>query len=180
MAAQESRTASLPANADAYQLALPEGFKLPDGVALELNANDPNFKAAQAMAHAKGWTQADFSDALGVVAMMEANKAAAFETAKSAELGTLGANADKRIAAIVPWIVAEAGEKDAKPIIATLATAAHVRFFEKILAKQTSQGAASFTQQHRVAPDDKSIPGYEGMSFEQRRFAQDQRARKTG
>jgi hypothetical protein len=57
-----------------------------------------------------------------------------------------------------------------------LPRAAHVRMFEKIMTKLTSQGAAGFSQQHRVAPDDNKIPGYENMSFEQRRFAQDQAA----
>jgi hypothetical protein len=51
-----------------------------------------------------------------------------------------------------------------------------LRYHETIMAKLSSQGAASFSQSHRVAPDANPIPGYEGMSFEQRRLAQDQNA----
>ncbi|WP_426433682.1 hypothetical protein [Bradyrhizobium genosp. P] len=41
--------------------------------------------------------------------------------------------------------------------------------------KASSQGAASFSQQHRAAPE-AGIPGFEKMSFEQKRYAQDQQA----
>jgi hypothetical protein len=57
-----------------------------------------------------------------------------------------------------------------------MVTDAHLRFYEKLQQRITSQGSASFSQQHRVAPDMESIPGYENMTFEQRRHAQDQLA----
>jgi hypothetical protein len=68
------------------------------------------------------------------------------------------------------------GEADAAPIRATIVTDAHLRFYEKLMNKISSQGTASFSQSHRVAPDTNPIPGYETMSFEQRRYAQDQLA----
>jgi hypothetical protein len=40
----------------------------------------------------------------------------------------------------------------------------------------TSQGTMPFSQQHRTPPEANKIPGYENMSFEQRRHAQEQRA----
>jgi hypothetical protein len=46
--------------------------------------------------------------------------------------------------------------------------------------KFQSQGAASFSQAHRVAPDDNKIPGYDKMSFAEKRLAQDQRAAQRG
>jgi hypothetical protein len=57
-----------------------------------------------------------------------------------------------------------------------MVTDAHLRFYEKMQQKVTSQGSASFSQQHRVAPDDGKIPGFDRMSFEQQRLAQDQLA----
>jgi hypothetical protein len=57
-----------------------------------------------------------------------------------------------------------------------MVTDAHLRFFERMQQKVTSQGSASFSQQHRVAPDGGSIPGFEKMSFAQQRQAQDQLA----
>jgi hypothetical protein len=73
-------------------------------------------------------------------------------------------------------LFSEVGDADAKPILSTMMTDAHLRFYEKLQHKITSQGTASFSQQHRVAPDADGIPGYDKMSFEQRRFAQDQQA----
>jgi hypothetical protein len=87
-----------------------------------------------------------------------------------------GVNAPQRVDAVGRFITAEMGEADAKPIRATIVTDAHLRFYEKLMNKISSQGAASFSQQHRAAPDTNPIPGYESMSFEQRRQAQDQNA----
>ena len=71
-------------------------------------------------------------------------------------------------------------EQDARPIRATLATEAHLRFYETIMTKLSNQGSASLSQSGRVAPDDKAIPGFKDMSFEQRRYAQDQLAARRG
>jgi hypothetical protein len=87
-----------------------------------------------------------------------------------------GVNAPQRVDAVGKWITGEMGEADARPIRATIVTDAHLRFYEKLMNKISSQGAASFSQQHRAAPDTNSIPGFDKMSFEQRRFAQDQLA----
>jgi hypothetical protein len=65
------------------------------------------------------------------------------------------------------------GEADAKPSRATLVTDAHLRFYEKIMNRLTSQGVGPFSQQHRVAPESNKIPGFEKMSFAEQRFAQD-------
>lgn len=143
-AAEDSRKLSLPATPEAYQLALPEGFRAPDGIEVKLDANDPMLKDAQAMAHAKGWSQQDFSDALGVVATMKANETAAYEVAKTKNLEALGAKGPERIDAVTRWLNANGSEAEVKPIIATLATAAHVTFFEKIISKLSSQGSATF------------------------------------
>jgi hypothetical protein len=51
----------------------------------------------------------------------------------------------------------------------TLATAKHVEGWEKLIRAFSSQGSAGFSQAHRTAPDDSKIPGYDGMTFEQRR-----------
>jgi hypothetical protein len=92
------------------------------------------------------------------------------------EIAKVGVNAGQRVDAIGKWITGEVGAADAAPIRATLVTDAHVRFFERMMNKATTQGAASFSQQHRAAPETNSIPGYESMSFEQRREAQDRNA----
>lgn len=143
-AADDSRRASLPQTAEGYELKLPDGFAAPEGIEVKLDVNDPMLKDAKAMAHAKGWSQKDFSDALGVVATMKATEAKAYETAKTKNLEALGAKGPERIDAVTRWLNANGSEAEIKPIIATLATAAHVTFFEKIISKLSSQGAANF------------------------------------
>src|ERR1700693_4941840 len=92
------------------------------------------------------------------------------------EISKAGVNAPQRVDAVTKWITGEVGTTDAKPIVATIVTDAHLRFYEKLMNKVSSQGAASFSQSHRAAPETNSIPGYENMSFEQRREAQDRNA----
>jgi hypothetical protein len=54
-----------------------------------------------------------------------------------------------------------------------LVTSKHVEAFESIINKFSRQGGTPFSQGHREgAPPAGKIPGYENMSFEQKRAAQ--------
>jgi hypothetical protein len=174
-AQEDLRAATRPANPEAYKAELPADLVLPGGQTYTFDPNDPSLVAARNLAHAKGWSQQDFSEALGIFATHIAGENAALAEASRAEIAKAGVNASMRVDAIGKWIRAEVGDADAKPILATIVTDAHLRFYEKMHQRITSQGSASFTQQHRVPPDTSEIPGYENMSFEQRRQAQDQR-----
>jgi hypothetical protein len=112
---------------------------------------------------------------LGIYASHVAGQEAALAERSRAEVAKAGVNAPQRMDAVGRWITAEVGEADAKPIRATIVTDAHLRFYERMMNKASSQGAAGFSQQHRVPPD-TGIPGYETMSFEQKRYAQEQNA----
>ena len=154
-------------------------LKLPGGQTYTFDQTDPSLIAARNLAHAKGWSQQDFSEALGIFASHIAGKEAILAERAQAEVAKAGVNAPQRMDAVGRWITAEVGEADSKPIRATIVTDAHLRFYERLMNKVSSQGAAGFSQQHRIAPDDRSIPGYENMSFEQKRFAQEQRAARS-
>jgi hypothetical protein len=172
-AVEDQRRLTLPASAEAYKAELPADLKLPAGQTYTFNQNDPSLIAARNLAHAKGWSQQDFSEALGIFASHIAGQEAALAERSRAEVEKAGVNAPQRVAAVTRWITAEVGEADARPIRATIVTDAHLRFYEKMINKMTSQGVASFSQSHRVPPDTAGIPGFANMSFEQRRFAQD-------
>jgi hypothetical protein len=178
-AARDLARTQIPADPKAYKLDLPEGVALPGGAKVEFG-KDPDSvaaaDAARAWAHKQGLSQQQFSELLSIQAHSVAAQEMRIATYARAEVDKLGANGPQRIDGLSRWIIGEMGNEKARPIIASMATAAHVEFYEKLLSKQTSQGAASFSQQHRVAPDDKSIPGFEKMSFAEKRFAQDQRA----
>jgi hypothetical protein len=175
-AQEDLKKATLPAAPEAYKAELPADLKLPGGVEYKFDQSNPSLVAARNWAHAKGMSQQDFSEVLAIYATHEATQNAMLAERSRAEVAKAGVNAPQRVDAVSRFITAEMGEADAAPIRATIVTDAHLRFYEKMMNKISSQGAASFSQSHRVAPDANGIPGYDGMSFEQRRYAQDQNA----
>jgi hypothetical protein len=177
-AADDLRKATVPTSPDGYKLEISPDAKLPGNVEIKFDGNDPGLVAAKAWAHSKGLDQSAFSEMLTLYASHVAAQEEALAAAARAEISKAGANAGMRVDAIGRWIRAEVGDADARPILASLVTDSHLRFYEKLQQRISSQGAASFSQSHRVPPDNKSIPGYENMSFEQRRFAQDQLAQQ--
>lgn len=148
-AAEDSRKLTLPATPEAYQPTLPEGFTPPVGVDFKLDVNDPIIAQAQAMAHAKGWSQSDFSDALAVYANVKLNEAVQYEGAKTAALAGLGTTGPARIDAVTRWLGANFDEATVKPVLATMATTQHVVMFEKIISKLTNGGGSPFRQTGR-------------------------------
>jgi hypothetical protein len=179
-AVEDQRRLTMPPSPEAYKAELPADLKLPGGQTYTFNQNDPSLIAARNLAHAKGWSQGDFSEALGIFASHIAGEQAALAERSQQEIAKVGANGPQRVDAVSRWITGMVGEADAKPIRATIVTDAHVRFYETIMNKLTSQGGASFSQSHRVPPDNDKIPGFENMSFAQQRHAQEQLRARGG
>ena len=175
-AQEDLKRATLPSAPEAYKAELPADLKLPGGIEYKFDQSNPSLAAARNMAHSMGLSQDQFSQILGVYASHEAQQNAMLAERSRQEVAKAGVNAPQRVDAVSRFITAEMGEADAAPIRATIVTDAHLRFYEKIMNKISSQGTASFSQSHRVAPETNGIPGYETMSFEQRRQAQDNNA----
>jgi hypothetical protein len=175
-AQDDLRKATLPPTPDDYKLELSPGAKLPGEVEYKFNAGDPSLVALKNWAHAKGFDQSTLSEMLTIYATHEAQQNAVLAERSRAEVAKAGINAPQRVDAVSKWITGEMGEVDAKPIRATIVTDAHLRFYEKIMQKISSQGSAGFSQSHRAPPETNAIPGFDTMSFEQRRYAQDQNA----
>jgi hypothetical protein len=174
-AAEQSRRLTLPPSPEGYEAKLPENFHAPEGMTFEFRGDDPLLANAKAMAHAKGWSQQDFSDALGIFAATQVEHAATLHAAKQAEIAKLGAAGPARVTAVCNWLKAVGGP-DAAVLARTLdyaPVAGTVQAFERMMQKFSSQGGAGFSQQHRSQPDAGKIPGYESLSFEQKRCAQD-------
>jgi hypothetical protein len=176
----ELRKATLPTSAAEYKAELPPNFEMPGGLKVEFNETDPLLIDARNWAHGKGFSQSEFSELVGMYASAKAKEAAFINQAASAELGKLGANAVQRVSAIETWLRGQLGDDLAAPMKTVMVTEKIVRGWEAIMHKFQSQGAASFSQAHRVAPDDNKIPGYDKMSFAEKRLAQDQRAAQRG
>jgi hypothetical protein len=175
-AVEDQRRLTLPPAPEAYEAKLPADLKLPGGQTYVFDQSDPSLVAARQLAHARGWTQSDFSDALGIFASHISGQEAALAERSAAEVAKAGVNAPQRVDAVGRFITAEMGEADGKQIRSLIVTDSMLRFMERVMSKISSQGAASFTQSHRAAPENSPIPGYANMTFEQRREAQDRNA----
>lgn len=178
-AAEDVKAASRPQKPDDYKLELPADFKPPAGVEYKLDTANPALGQLRAVAHKHGLTQDAVNELLGVYAGNEVGTQAAIATARSAEIAKLGTSAPARVDSVINWLTgmdSSADKGDAKALAGMLVTARHVEAFERIITRLTTQGAASFSQSHRTAPDTQGIPGFEKMTFEQKRQAQDQRA----
>jgi hypothetical protein len=96
--------------------------------------------------------------------------------ARTAEVTKLGANGPARVDGVCRYLDASGlGALKSGVILAD-----HVIAWEKHITQQTMPGGAAFSQSHRVAPDDNKIPGFDKMSFAQRRLAQDQKRARGG
>jgi hypothetical protein len=175
-AQEDLKKLTLPAAPEAYKAELPADLKLPGGVEYKFDQSNPSLVAARNWAHAKGLSQDEFSQVLGIYASHEAQQNAVLAERSAAEIAKVGINAPQRVDAVNRFIIAEMGADDAKSINALIVTDAMLRYHERMITKLSNQGAASFSQSHRVAPETGGIPGFDKMSFEQRRLAQDQNA----
>jgi hypothetical protein len=174
-ATEDSRKLTLPQKPEDFKLDLPKDFKAPEGMTFEFNKTDPILTEFQKIAHARGMDQDTFSAALGAFAAAKVQEQAQIDTAQAAEIGKLGVNGPARVDAVKAFLTAQLGD-GAKPFLNFPVISGMVEGFEKLMRSFSSQGSSTFSQQHRAQPATDKIEGWDTMSFEQRRQAQDQLA----
>jgi hypothetical protein len=186
-AARESGRLQAPASADDYAIELPADFKAPLGVEVVINPNDPAVPLLKNWAHKNGLPQAALSDLLGIYGGLRAGELATGKLAYETEIGKLGASGPGRVDALATWMRGQLGDQgraltgvrgsDGMVRGGVLWTAEIVGAFEALMNKQRSQHGSSYTGNGRDmgGRDEGKIAGYAGMSFEQRRHAQEQR-----
>lgn len=182
-AAVQSRKLTLPSKPEDYKFGLSPEFKPPQGLEFKLDETDPMVGQYRQFALEHGLDQSAFTKGLDLIAAVRIGEAQQFATAKADQLAKLGVNAPARITAITQWLTAMAGDKAAAmvKVLEMAPMASTVEAFETIIQKATSQGTAPFNGSGRTQSDPTVIAGYDGMTFEQRRHAQDQaRQRKSG
>jgi hypothetical protein len=166
------RATQVPADASGYKPDLPADLKLPPGIEFKIDTADPAYRDLAAFAHARGWDQEAFSTAIGIFASREARQAAAFAEAQRAEVQKLGANGTSRVTAVETWLRSTLGDDLASGMRSMIVTEKIVRGFEKLAAQRTTQGAAPFSQAHRMpepsAPGRVSDEDYNRMSAAER------------
>jgi hypothetical protein len=185
-AAADLRATQIPATAEAYEAKLPDGFKLPDGMAWQFDPKDPALIDAQRFASRAGLTQSQFSELLSVYASQQMADQQAIAAGAQREMEKLGPNATQRVSAIETFIRGIAGDELGTGLRQMVLTQKHVLAWEKIAQQFASQGVASYRAHGREPPD---APGkvseeqWGQMSHGQRLdYARqfDQRAFRTG
>jgi hypothetical protein len=165
----------LPSSPDAYEIKLPDGFQAPEGVRFEFDKNDPALKAARELAAKRGIDQATFSEMLGVYASTKMGEAIRNAQLKDVNMRQLGTAGPQRVEAVATWLQARAGAdgKTMANFLRQFPSAPIVKTMENLMRAFSNQGGVDFSQSHRAAQEDPGkIPGYDGMSFAQKRAAQ--------
>lgn len=159
-AAEQVRRLALPQKAEDYQVGTTPAFNPPEGVDFKLNDGDPLWPQARSWAHKWGLPQEAFAEGIDLIAGSKVGDAATTKAAHDAEIAKLGTNGPARVTALGTFFDGMgAGEMKAM-----LVTAGIVQAAEKFAAKFISQGAASFSQAHRV-------PGEGGGKVSDEEFA---------
>jgi hypothetical protein len=183
-ALEKSKALTRPQTPADYKFSLSPEFKAPQGVEFKLNENDPLVGKYRDFAHRHGFDQNQFSEGLDLIGAMRLEEHQQFAHAKTAELNKLGPNSHARVSAVVQWMASLAGDKAraAVRVLEQAPVATTIEALETIMHKYGTQGAAPFNGGGRDPGDVSSnkIPGYAGMSFEQRRQAQDQQRERGG
>lgn len=152
-AAEQVRRAALPQKPEDVKIELPKDFQIPQGIEFKLDPSKPEFGKLQAAAVKHGFSQEAISDLVGVYAETIVGSEATLAAAKAAEVAKLGANGPARVTALGTFFDG-IGAPELKQM---LVTAPIVQAAEKLVAKFSSQGAASFSQAHRVPNDGQKV-----------------------
>jgi hypothetical protein len=109
-AAADLRATQIPATAEAYEAKLPDGFKLPDGMAWQFDTNSPAYIDARNWAHRNGLSQNQWSEALSFFASTQVAEHNLMANAAAAEAAKLGNNAVARVSAVEQFLRGHLGD----------------------------------------------------------------------
>jgi hypothetical protein len=156
-AAAELKKASLPQTPADYKADLPPDFQMPAGITeFKFDTTDPLFTSAQAWAHARQIDQGTFSEMVALYASAKATEAAQLNAAHADQVAKMGANGPMRVTALETWFRGVVGDdKIAGAMKNMLVTADIVKGMERIQARMSTQGVASFSQAHREPGHDQ-------------------------
>jgi hypothetical protein len=146
-AGQVGEGAAPPESPDGYELKVPEGVELPDGVTFQFDENDPAAKIGRDVAHRMGLDQKGFEEQLlkpFVEARMQEHSQEVERQA--AELEKLGENVGERIDSVANWLDQNLNEDQAQALRGAANTAAGVQALETLIRKANGQTSRVSTQ----------------------------------
>ncbi|MCK1585481.1 hypothetical protein IVB03_39495 [Bradyrhizobium sp. 168] len=123
-----------------FEVKLPETVKVPDGMDLKINENDPRVPVIREMAIKRGWDQDTVNELVALDAQQQIAAHAAEQTRIAAEDQKLGANSKDRKAAVGNWLKGMKDRNEFSPdeyeaVRVYAVDAAAVTALEKIIAK---------------------------------------------
>jgi hypothetical protein len=158
-ASERSRRAAVPESADKYELKIPEGTELPEGVEFKLDPESPLLKIARDAAHAAGMDQATFEGSV-LKPFIQIESARAYQETKNLEAATaaadkeLGAQADVRRDAVKTYLAAKFGASELDWAQHILPVPGFVKLMERVMHMDRSGGMPGFKGTGRDgAPD---------------------------
>jgi hypothetical protein len=170
----------LPEKPEEYPLGLPEDFQFPDGITAEdiaVATDAPEFKEAQQVLHEAKVDPAVAKKLYGAFAKFKLGEVKRVNERIAEEKQKLGPDYQTRFQKADQFLSARLGIKPGtSALMKAVVTADAVKEVEKLAAAFASQGAPPVPPGgHSPEPDGK-IPGYENMSFEEKRLHQQKRA----
>lgn len=142
-AEQEARAADLPKDGEAYDLALPADIDLPEGVAVEIDKDDPLWADFQKIAREAGVPKGKFTEFVGAFAKYQAAAQAADVETYTAEMAKLGANAPQRRDAAANWLKANLPTAQFEALGGALISADGIAALEAIIKLKSGPVAAT-------------------------------------
>lgn len=137
------RTANVPGEGEAYDLALPDGFEKPEGIEIEFKTDDPLWTDFQDIARAEGVSKDAFGKFVGAFAKYQIAAQQADIDAYVAEKTALGANADARIKAAETYLKANLPTAQAEALGGALISKAGVEALETLIKLKSGPTAAT-------------------------------------
>lgn len=162
----DERAKQVPENLDEYEIALPEGFAVPEGVTLTFDkmAEDPVLKQVlpdiRQFAKDNGFTKDQFKGLVALKAKLDLAEHGALKAAAAEQLKTLGTKAVQRVNSLVTFLQGKLGNEHASALMPMMFSAKQVEAFEKLaaLAGATQQapgnGGREINQPQGISEDD--------------------------
>lgn len=165
----QSKFGAFTGKPEEYDLKLPEDINLPEGVGIELNADDPLMKSALEFASSKNMSQEAFTEMLSMYAEAQGRDFVDPVAHINAQKEILGQDADKRIGDLTNWAKANFDE-DTFDLFSRVSTSADSILLTEALVNMirpssvpdvnalTGQTRSALTQELadlRAAKDDK-------------------------
>lgn len=177
--AEADRLKAMPEKPEAYELAIPEDLELPEGVSREdiaVAKDDPFYAQAQKLFFDARIPPEIGNKLYGLYVQKQVADVGAINQAVAAEKQKLGTNYKQRYDAAATFVNGRVGKELGGALMKAVVTADAVKALEKLATVFASQGAPPVPPGGNEGEPNGKIPGYETMSFEEKRLHQQKRA----